>query len=290
MKNLKGVFTALITPFDKNDNINEKALEALIEKQISAGVSGFYACGSAAEVFLLSHEERVHLMELVKDIVKGRATLIAHVGAISTKEMTSLALKAEQLGYDVVSAVAPFYYKFKTDEVLEYYNELASATSLKTLIYNIPSLSGVSLGADQLGKMLEDDRYLGVKYTSNDFFALETIKSHHKDKLIYNGCDEMLMSGLAAGADGGIGATYNIMPDKFVKIYSLFCENKIDEARKIQHEVNEIIRSLMKVGTRAGLKAVLNMQGVDFGYMRKPFFDCTKEDCAIIEREVLPKL
>ncbi len=290
MKEFKGIFTALLTPFDKNGKINENALADLIERNIKMGVNGFYACGSTAEVFLLSHEERVSLMKAVSDICKGRVTLIAHVGAVSSKEAADLAALAEKFGYDAVSAVSPFYYKFTFDEICGYYNDIADATSLKTIVYNIPALSGVTLGVEQLSRLFEDDRFLGVKHTSNDFFTLETVKSHFPDKLVYNGYDEMFLSGLAAGADGGIGSTYNFMADKFVKIRELFLAGKADEARKLQHGANEIIRALIKVGVNAGEKAVLNLIGIDFGGVRKPFIDCSKEDVAYLEKTVLPLL
>lgn len=290
MKEFKGIFTALLTPFDSNNKINEKALADLIEHNIKMGVTGFYCCGSTAEAFMLNSEERRALMRMIVDIVKGRVTLIAHVGSISADEAVSLAKYAEELGYDAVSAVAPFYYKFSFDEIMDYYLAIASATSLKVLIYNFPAFSGVSLGADDLGKFLVDDRFLGVKHTSNDFFTLETLVSHFPNKLFYNGYDEMFLSGLAAGAQGGIGSTYNFMADKFIKIQKLFKENKIEEARAIQHEANEIIRILCKLGVFAGEKAILNLLGMDFGLCRKPFKSCTKEGYALLEKEVLPKL
>ncbi len=288
MKNFQGIYTALLTPFDKQDHINEKALEQLIEYNIGMGVHGFYSCGSTAEVFLLSYEERKHLMKLVKDMTGGRVNLIAHVGAVSTKEAVSLAEYAAELGYDAVSAVAPFYYKFSFDEICDYYNRIASATDLKMLVYNIPAFSGVSMGLEQLGRLLRSDRFLGVKHTSNDFFALEGVKSHFPDKVVFNGYDEMLLSGLAAGADGGIGSTYNVMGDKYVRLYNLFREGKWNEAQEIQKEVNEVIRLLIEVGVMAGEKAMLDLLGMDFGPCREPFRSCTKEQYALLEEKAMP--
>ena len=290
MKKFEGIFTALLTPFDAGNHINEKALGELIEHNIRLGVTGFYACGSTAEVFMLSLDERRQLMKLISDIVGGRVTLIAHVGSVSADEAAGLASYAEELGYDAVSAVVPFYYKFSAEEIADYYYDIAAATSLKTLVYNIPAFSGVSMSIDQLSGFMSDERFLGIKHTSGDFFALETIKSHFPDKLIYNGYDEMFLSGLIAGADGGIGSTYNFMADKFVLIQRLYREGRIGEARAIQHEVNEIIRVLCQIGVNAGEKAIMNLLGIDFGLCRRPFRSCTKEGYELLEREVLPRL
>lgn len=290
MANFHGIFTALLTPFTADGRINDRALEWLIERNIRAGVTGFYACGSTAEVFTLSPEERRTLMRLSAELNAGRTTMIAHVGAISTDESVALAKEAAALGCDAVSAVAPFYYKFTFDEILAHYRAIADATDLPVLVYNFPAFSGVTLDADKLALFMEDDRFLGIKHTSNDFFTLETIKSHFPDKFVYNGYDEMFLSGLAAGADGGIGSTYNFMAEKYVRIRECFLAGKMDEARAVQHECNEIIRVLVKLGVMAGEKAILNLLGGDFGGCRKPFADCDAAGYALLEREVMGHL
>ena len=290
MTQYKGIFTALLTPFTSDGSIHTRALAWLIERNIRAGVTGFYACGSTAEVFTLSTDERRTLMRLCAEFVAGRTTMIAHIGAISTDESVSLAKYAKELGYDAVSAVAPFYYKFTFDEILAHYRAIADATELPVIVYNFPAFSGVTLDADKLAVFMEDDRFLGIKHTSNDFFTLETVKSHFPDKLVYNGYDEMFLSGLAVGADGGIGSTYNLMAEKYVKIRAHYLAGEMDAARALQHECNEIIRVLLKLGVMAGEKAVLNLLGGDFGGCRKPFADCDADGYALLEREVLPHL
>ncbi len=112
------------------------------------------------------------------------------------------------------------------------------------LVYHIPAFSGVSMGMKEMRSFFEDEKFMGIKYTSNDFFTLEQCKSAFPDKIVYNGYDEMLSAGLAMGADGGIGSTYNFMAEKFVKIYELFRASKLDEAKEIQREANRIITIL----------------------------------------------
>ena len=182
MDKYKGIFTALLTPFDKENRINEKELERLVKFCLDRGVKGFYVGGSTAEAFLLSTDERKQIM-------------------------------------DVVKSVAPFYYKFTFDEIKNYYFRLADSAELPMLVYHFPAFSGVNMGASEMSKFLSDERFLGIKYTSNDFFTLEQCKTNFPHKVVYNGFDEMLLSGLVMGADGGIGSTYNFMADKFVKIY-----------------------------------------------------------------------
>ena len=115
-----GIYPALLTPFTQDNTINESALKRLIEYNIKKGVSGFYVTGSTGEAFLLSMEERKQVMKLVKNAVNGRCKLIAHVGCIATHLAIELAKYAEELGYDAISSVAPYYYKFSFSEIKQY--------------------------------------------------------------------------------------------------------------------------------------------------------------------------
>ena len=283
----KGIFTALLTPFDKENKINEKALEALIKHNLSMGVKGFYVCGSTGEAFLLSTDERKQVMEIVKDCAKG-ATLIAHIGSVNEAEATDLAKCAEKLGYNAISSVAPFYYKFSFEEIKGYYNRLADSVNIPMLVYHFPAFSGVNMGVGEISQFLENDKFMGIKFTSNDFFTLEQVKSKFPQKIVYNGFDEMFLSGLSMGADGGIGSTYNFMADKFVKIQKLFSENRIAEAQEVQREANRIITLLCKFGVMQAEKEVLCQLGLDFGECRKPFLSLNDEQKAIVAKEIIP--
>lgn len=290
MKKFKGIFPALLTPFDDNGKINDRALEQLIEMNIRKGVDGFYVNGSTAEVFLLSEEERRHIYRLVKDIVGDRCTLIAHIGCVGTLQTIEWGQYARELGYDAISAVAPFYYKFSFEEIKNHYYMTVDNVDLPMIIYNFPNFSGVSLTPSNIGEFLCDDRFLGVKHTSNDYFAMEQFKSAFPEKVIYNGFDEMFLAGLSMGADGGIGSTYNFMAEKFIKIRDAFKKNDIKTAQSIQKDVNKIITALCKMGVTQGEKAVLTLMGIDFKDARPPFRQLTKEDYKFAESNIIPYL
>ena len=290
MEKFKGIFPALLTPFDSENKINEAALRALIEMNLAKGVAGFYVCGSTAEVFLLTEEERCTLYRTVKEIVGSRATLIAHVGDISTDKAIGYARLAQDLGYDAVSAVAPFYYKFSFEEIKKYYFDIVSSVSLPMIVYNFPSFSGVTLSAEQIGEFFADERFIGLKHTSADTFALSRIKTDFPNKVVFNGFDEMMLGGLSMGADGGIGSTYNFMAEKFIKLLALFRENKMAEAQELQNEINVIIAALCEVGVMQGEKAILCAMGLDFGKMRAPFGEIPEEKKNAMLAKVMPLL
>ena len=283
----KGIFTALLTPFDGQDRVNERQLEALVKHNLNMGVSGFYVGGSTAEAFLLSQQERMQIMEIVRSAAP-EATLIAHIGTLRETDAIELGAYARKLGYDMISSVTPFYYRFTFREIRDYYFRVADACGLPMLVYHIPAFSGVSLGQQELREFLSDPLFAGIKYTSNDFFTMEQCKSCFPDKIVYNGYDEMFLAGLSMGADGAIGSTYNFMADKFVKIYELFRENRLSEARLLQQEANRIIAVLCRVGVMQAEKEVLNQLGFDLGICRRPFGVPTEEEKALIAREILP--
>lgn len=270
-----GIFPALLTPFNENDEINFDALRMLIERLIAQGVNGFYVDGSTAEAFLLSFEERKKLIEQTAEICAGRTTLIAQVGCISTKQSIELAKKAEACGYDAISSVAPFYYKFTFEEIRKYYFDLADAVGIPVIIYHIPVLSGVSFSVDQMSCFLRDERFAGIKYTSADYFTLRQFKTAFPQKVILNGFDETFLAGLGMGADGAIGSTYNFMADKFIRILELFRQSRIQEAAELQKEADIIIAALCKVGVMQGEKAILTKMGIPMGPTRAPFIDLT---------------
>ena len=288
-KKFDGIFTALLTPFDKNDCVNTKALSELVKFNLKMGVRGFYVTGSTGEAFLLSTEERKLVMKTVKDAASD-ATLIAHIGSPRAKEALELAKYANELGYDAISSVAPIYYKYSFDEIKNYYYRLADTGELPMLVYHIPTFSGVNLGLGEMRQFLCDDRFMGIKYTSNDFFMLEQCKSSFPDKIVYNGFDEMFLCGLSMGADGAIGSTYNFMADKFVKIHELFKAGNIAEAQKLQIKANEIIALLCKVGVMPAEKEVLTLLGYDMGDCRHPFSPLSDEARKLVKEQIIPLL
>lgn len=272
MKNQKlcGILPALLTPFCES-GVNRTALAALTNRLADAGVHGLYVGGSSGEMILMTEDERKDLLEGVMESVGGRLTVIAHVGTTSTAGSLALARHAEQCGADAVSSVTPLYYKYGFREVKHYYERLAAETSLPVIIYNIPALTGTTLTTEQLSEILSIPNVGGMKFTSSDFFQLERIRAAFPDKVFYNGSDEMLLSGLAAGADGGIGSTYNVQPKRILAVYNAYRANDMKTALAHQAKANELIAAVLKFGVLPSCKMLLKLRGLDVGQCREPF-------------------
>jgi len=283
MKNLKGIFPALLTPFKDDGKINEDALRKLVSVNIIKGVTGFYVCGSTAEVFLLSPDERKKILEIVVDEVKGRTAVICHVGALNTEWAIEYAKHAELLGVDAISSISPFYYPFKFDEINLYYSDITSKVDLPMIVYNFPANSGVNLTMDRVKILRENKNIIGIKHTSNDLFQINSMKRADPELIIFNGYDEIFLGGLSMGADGGIGSTYNFMAEKFIGIKKAFEIGNLTEAAKLQTETDDIIRILSTMSLLAAEKYILTLQGIPFGICRKPFIQLDDNEKKRIE-------
>ena len=273
VSNLRGVMPALLTPFDAQQNIDQASLRRLVRFNIEQGVDGLYVGGSTGEAFVQSLSEREEVLEIVAEEGKGKLTLIAHVGCVSTAESQQLAAAAQRYGFDAVSAVTPFYYPFSFEEHCDHYRAIIdSADGIPMVVYNIPALSGVKLTLEQINHLVTLPGVGALKQTSGDLYQMEQIRRAHPDLVLYNGYDEIFASGLLAGADGGIGSTYNIMAWRYLGIAQALKAGDIAKAQQLQHECNKVIDLLVKVGVFRGLKTVLHyMDVLSVPLCRKPF-------------------
>lgn len=278
IKEIKGVIPALLTPFDKEENLDEKGLRGLIDRLITEGAEGIYLTGSTGEGFLMDLDERMKAVEIAMDETKGRIPVIVHVGAISTRLSLQLTHHASECGADAISSVPPFYYRFGEKEIVEYYRTLAAATDLPMIIYNIP-LAGL-MGYDTILKLAKLPNVKGIKYTASTQYEMTMLKKDlGKDFMVYSGSDEMALSGLIAGADGLIGSTYNAIGDTFLALNKSYQEGNLDLAKEIMDEGVSTIMKMLSYGSLMSLlKAINRWMGVDAGYSRAPFANFTEEE------------
>ncbi|MBR6089388.1 MAG: dihydrodipicolinate synthase family protein [Anaerolineaceae bacterium] len=275
-----GIFPAFYACYDKNGNIDPQAVQDMTEYLVGKGVTGLYVGGSSGECIYQSVDERKLVLENVVKAAKGQIVIIAHVACNNTKDSMELAAHAESLGVDAIASIPPIYFHLPDRGIAKYWNDISSAApNTDFFIYNIPQLAGVSLTTSLLRTMLKNPRVLGVKNSSMPVQDIQMWKD--EGCIVFNGPDEQLLSGLAAGADGGIGGTYAAMPELYIRIFQLFKEGKMEEARGIQ---NECCRLIYKMCTAQGnLYAVLKeiirlLGGPDAGDVRLPLYPLQEED------------
>lgn len=268
---MRGIFSALLVSYNEDGSINEKGVREIIRHNIdNMKVDGLYVGGSTGENFMISTEEKKRIFEIAKDEAKDEIKLIAQVGSINVYESVELAKFATALGYDAISAVTPFYYKFSFNEIKDYYNTIINSVDNRLIIYSIPFLTGVDMSVEQFGELFENEKIIGVKFTAADFYLLERLRKAYPNHLIYAGFDEMMLPATVLGVDGAIGSTFNVNGIRARQIFDLAREGKIEEARQIQHVTNDLISAILSNGLYATLKELLKLSGVDAGYCRKP--------------------
>lgn len=267
----KGIFPALVTPYGGNGNVNYEEIDRLVRHLSKSDISGFYLCGSTAEAFLLSHDERKKIVETVVNANEENKKLIVHVGDIGVDLSLDLARHAASLNVDAISSVAPFYFKFSENEIYEYYKALNDDVDLPLVLYNFPTNSGVALSYGFFEKLNSLRNVVGLKHTSSDYFLLERIKYKHPEISVFNGYDEMMLSGLVAGADGAIGSTFNCIAPVICEIYNAFNARDLERARYLQHRANDLIAEIVNGGTMQSIKAILETEGFKMNGCRKPF-------------------
>lgn len=282
--NIKGIIPALVTPFNEDESINFDALRALVNRCIDKGAEGFYICGSTAECFLMTPEERKSIVECITREVDGRVPIIAQVGNIGTAMAEDLARHAASCGVSAVSSVPPFYFKFSVDELAAYYAAIRKASGdLPLIIYSIPALSGVSITCKDIGKIIEASGAEGLKYTSYDLFELERIRRANPGLTIFNGHDEVYANAMPIGIDGAIGSTFNLMPWKYKAIREAYEKNDMAKVSELQSKVNVLIDALIQAGVNPGIKYLLSKRGIPCGNCRRPFAPLSEEKKALLD-------
>ncbi len=269
---LGGVVPATVTPFTPDEKINAPALLQLMRWNITQGADSFFIGGSSAECFLLSPDERKEIFGIAAEL-RDENFLIAHVGAVSTREAEDYARCAARLGYDAVAATPPFYYGFGSREICSYYYDIAQAAGKPVIIYNFPGNTGKNFDLSDPGiiRLLQSGTILGVKHTNQVVYQLERIKHINPELIMMNGFDETMTAGLALGADGSIGSTFNFMYPHYRRIFDAFSAKRIDEALALQIKANNIMNALCDVGLIPAIKYVLTIMGIDAGVPRRPF-------------------
>lgn len=285
MIKFEGIMPALVTPLTAEECINTEVLKKLINDMIDKGAEGFYIGGATGEGLKIRTEERMILAEESMNAIAGRVPAIIQVASMNTNDALLLAKHAEKIGADAISATPPLFFQYDEDDVYNYYKALAEASSLPVMVYYNPA-AGFNMNANFAARMFEIDNVTAIKWTSPNFFEMNRLKDiTHGEMNIINGPDEMLLMGLNAGADGGIGTTYNFQLETIKGIYDAFKNGDIQKAQELQTKANRVISVLLKYKIIPATKAVVEAMGYDVGNAAFPMKRYTNEQKAQIVAE-----
>lgn len=291
MRNLdkyKGVIPAFYACYDEKGEISPAGVQRLAQYFVDKGVKGVYVNGSSGECIYQSVEDKKVVLENVMKVAKGKLTVIAHVACNNTKDSMELAAHAESLGVDAIASIPPIYFRLPDHAIAKYWNDISSAApNTDFVIYNIPQLAGVALSNSLFAEMRKNPRVIGVKNSSMPVQDIQMFKADAGDDyIIFNGPDEQFISGRVIGAEAGIGGTYGVMPELFLKMDELVRAGKLEAAMPIQYAANSIIYKMCSAhgNMYAVIKAILKLnEGFDIGSVRAPLAELTTEDMKIVE-------
>ena len=292
LKKYRGVIPAFYACYDKDGGISVEGVKALTRHLIAKGVKGVYVGGSSGECIYQHPDERKAVLEAVMSEAKGKLTVIAHVACNNTADSVELAAHAERCGVDAIAAIPPIYFHLPPYAIAEYWNAMsAAAPNTEFVIYNIPQLAGTALTMPLLDEMLKNPNVIAVKNSSMptqdiQMFKDEGVKARGEDGFaVFNGPDEQFVCGLAMGADGGIGGTYAVMPELYIKMFELMQKGEVAKARELQYDADRIIYKMCEAhgNLYAVQKELLKrMYGLDLGGVRAPMPNLIPADESVV--------
>jgi N-acetylneuraminate lyase len=279
---LSGLIPATFTPLNADGSLNLGLIEPMVDFLIGQKLTGLYVCGSTGEGVSLSTAERKTVAAAFVKATRGRVPVILQVGHTSLVEAQELAAHAQEIGADAISAVPPFYFKPATlDANVRCMAQIAGAApDLPFYYYHIPQMTGVQVDVASLlaagGRVIPN--LVGAKYSIHDVYNVQAAAELENGRFnLLFGSDEMLLSGLAAGAQGAVGTTYNFAAPVFNRIVDAFAANDIATAQKHQGQMVQMIRLVAGYGGVPAFKAVMKFLGFDCGPVRLPLQSLTAQ-------------
>lgn len=290
MFKLKGVVPPMITPFDKEGNLDIKNLEKLVNF-LKDNVNGLYICGSYGSGPLMSVEERKRVAEITVQVVDRKIPVIAHTGTTNTRDTVILTRHAEEIGCNGAAAVGPYYFHHNEDSVLEFYGSMIKAVNsdFPIYVYHNPKFSGYEISLSAMKKLKKIGIH-GIKDATFDILTFATymreLADDHFDVAL--GTEAMWLSARALGAQSYIPGLGNALPEICQKMYQEGMDNDFEACRQTQFKVNQL-RDIMYLAksTQLAIYAMLEIRGMMKAYPRSPFVPATNDEKEAMRKRLL---
>lgn len=271
----EGAITAMVSPLDKNGDVDEKGLRKNVEFQIKEGIQGLVPMGTTGECATLSYEEHNRVVDIVVDAVKGRVPVIAGTGSNSTWETIMLTRHAKEAGADGALLVCPYYNRPTQPGLYAHYKKVAEEVDIPIVIYNIPSRTGVNMTPETMARLAKLKNIVGVKEATGDMDQVARIieLTKEEDFVVTSGNDSDTVEIMKMGGVGVISVASNIAPKKVVELVDLLAAKDYEKAEKLERELAELF-SIIFIETNPGpIKAAMDMMGLPAGPLRLPMVD-----------------
>lgn len=269
---IKGIITAMVTPFDENQKINETAARQLVDKLIGQGVHGLFILGTNGEFHVLSDDEKVEFAKIVIDQAAHRVPVYVGAGACGTQETIKLAQRMEAVGADALSVISPYFIAPTQQELADHYRKVAQAVNIPIIMYNIPKNTGINIEPETVKSLIGVKNIAGIKDSSGN---MENMQGYidagaGTDFVVLVGSDSKILPALKIGAAGAIAGTSNVIAELDVSIYENYLKGNMEAAEQAQKDI-DVLRGVLKLGTVPSvMKRAVTLLGINVGDARYP--------------------
>jgi len=271
----RGVFAPNITPFSAQ-SVDEAALRRVLDYLIDAGATGLVPCGTTGESATLTLEEHARVIAITAEHARGRVPVIAGTGSNSTAEAIALTKHAEQVGVDAALLICPYYNRPTQPGLIAHFTQIAAATSLPIIMYNVPSRTGVNMTAATTAELSRVPNIVGVKEASGDLGQVtEILRLAAPGFAVLSGDGNLTFSICCLGGVGGILADAHILPGEWRRMVDLIRSGEVEQAREIHFRLLPITRALFLETNPVPVKAAMELLGVASAEVRLPLLPAT---------------
>lgn len=259
----EGCGTALVTPFRKDQSLDEDCLRSLVRRQIEAGIDFLVPCGTTGESPTLTHEEHMRVVEITLEEAKGVRPVLAGAGGYNTAEVISLARELEALGADGILSVTPYYNKPTQEGLYQHYKAIASAVRLPIIVYSVQGRTGVNVEPSTLKRLAEIGNIAGVKEASGNIAQIANVIHHVPAAFrVLSGDDAITIPVIALGGRGVISVASNQIPAAMTKLARLALDNDLPAARELQRKYLPLMEINFVESNPIPVKAAMAMMGL----------------------------
>ncbi|MDR0984183.1 MAG: 4-hydroxy-tetrahydrodipicolinate synthase [Ruminococcus sp.] len=287
MSLFKGAGVAIVTPMNEDKTINYEQFEKNIEFQIKNNIDAIIVCGTTGESSTLTDEEHIEVIRFCVDIVKKRKPVIAGTGSNDTAYATELSKSAEEVGADAVLLVTPYYNKTSQRGLVQHFKATAEAINIPTVLYNVPSRTGINIGIDTYKELAKCAKIVAVKEANGDISHIMKVMDAVGGSLdIYSGNDNIIVPMMSVGAVGVISVVANILPNETHNICEAALAGDFKKASDLQLKYLELMDNLFIETNPIPIKAAMNLLGMGAGSMRLPLVDAEDKTVAILKQNL----
>jgi len=260
----RGVFTAIVTPFNEDGNVDEATLRQLIDFNIKNGVTGIVPCGTTGESPTLSHDEHDRVIEVTVEHVAGRVPVIAGTGSNSTREAIRLTQHAESVGVDGALLVNPYYNKPTQEGLYRHFRAIAESVGIDCVVYNIKGRTGINVETDTLMRIIADcDNVTAVKEASGDLDQIrEVIARRPEGFSVLSGDDNIVLELIRSGGDGVVSVASNVVPAQMTALVEAALAGDFEKAERLNAELMPLFEAEFVETNPIPIKAMLAMKGM----------------------------